>query len=201
MPAPEPGQAWGILGGSFDPVHRGHVNLALEMLKARSLNGILLVPTFAHPHSKAISADFEDRVAILEKAIVDHKELWIEEIERELEGPSYTLDTVRALKKRYPNVEFYFIVGQDIINELDSWYATDELFEEVTFLVGLRPPAKIEGSLKKLPPDRIEVVQSKVVQVSSTEVRRLIADDNWLDLEKYLEPDVINFIREKGLYR
>ena len=98
MPALEPGQRWGILGGMFDPVHLGHLSLAENIRTARDLDGVLLVPSYDPPHrSEQPRAPFDDRVAMLELAVGDLPGLEVSNIEALLERPGYTLLTVRAL--------------------------------------------------------------------------------------------------------
>ena len=123
MPAPEPGQKWGILGGTFDPVHLGHLALGTAILEARQLDGILLLPAFDPPHREAQpSASFQDRLNMLDLVCEGEPRFTVCTIEEELERPSYSLRTIRALKQKYSGVDFRFIikVWQEITHKLGN---------------------------------------------------------------------------------
>ncbi len=192
---------WGILGGAFDPVHRGHLNLANEIRRKKKLTGILFVPSLRHPFKRDLCrASFEDRVAMLRLAVEGYEDFVVSEIETELNLNGYTLDTVKAFKQRYPETEFFFLIGADNLNELNQWYSPGQIMKEVRILVGSRP-AYGKEQFGALPPDRIELIPTSLVDISSTDIRRRIGDNvPFEELAKLIPATVVEYIRERELY-
>jgi nicotinate-nucleotide adenylyltransferase len=202
MPAPEPGERWGILGGVFDPVHIGHLTLARDVLRISNLSGVLLVPTCQPPHrSQRPVADFEDRIAMLRLALVGHPGLEISRIEDTTPRPSYTLQTVTALKQAHPSVEFMFIMGADNLCQLQTWHRWEDVLREVRLIVGCRPGASI-GDLSAFPPGRIDLVETSEVDVSSTLIReRVKCGATREELVTMVTAQVADFIMKRKLYQ
>ncbi len=201
-PTPDQGGNWGILGGTFDPVHRGHLALAHEICEAKDLDGTLFIPSVRHPFKRnQCQASFSDRVAMLRLAVEDQERFLVSEIEVEMSLSGYTLDTVRACKQRYPRAHFCFIVGADILSELTRWHNPEQILKEVKILVGSRRPHD-RKQLANLPSDRIELVPTSLFDVSSTQVRRKIGDNVSADeLNKLIPSKVTQYIRQRELYR
>ncbi len=201
-PNPEKGGKWGILGGTFDPVHFGHLTLAQEVSRHKKLDGVLFIPSVNHPFKKGTCiADYSDRVEMLHRAVDDRPQFHVCEIEAEQDLSGFTLDTVRALKEKYPAAEFYFIVGADLLKELRKWHRVEELLEEVKILVGSRPFFRDPTASKNLPKG-IEPVPTAAVDVSSTHIRTMLRRGASPDtLLKFMPLKVINYIFEQGLYR
>ncbi len=202
MPAPERGGYWGILGGTFDPVHRGHVGLALEVCRARDLDGVLFVPSHRHPFKGDRGhAAYLHRVAMLRLALADHDPLRVEEIEAEEALSGYTIDTVRALKRKYTQATFAFIIGADLLDQVESWHDHEGLLQETTILAGARPGFQLKG-VKALPQDRVALVETETAPISSTALRALIAGGEPHDaLAKWVPEDVLVYIEKEQLYR
>ncbi|MCX6834633.1 MAG: nicotinate-nucleotide adenylyltransferase [candidate division Zixibacteria bacterium] len=202
MPAPEPGERWGILGGVFDPVHFGHLTLARDVLGISNLNGVLLVPTCQPPHrSQQPAADFEDRIAMLRLALVGRRGLEISRIEDATPRPSYTLQTVKALKQAHPAVEFMFIIGADNLSQLQTWHKWTDILREVRLVVGCRPGASI-GDLSAFPSGRIDLVETSEVDLSSTLVReRVKCGATREELVTMVPAQVADFILQRKLYQ
>jgi nicotinate-nucleotide adenylyltransferase len=130
----------GILGGTFNPIHLGHLHLALEVLSRLSLDQILLVPTGIPPHKLDEKlASPEDRFEMVRLAILGHPQLKASNIEIVRGNRSYTIDTVKALKESSPETRFYFIIGLDAFLELESWKEPELLLKLVHFVVVSRP--------------------------------------------------------------
>lgn len=200
-PTPDQGGQWGILGGTFDPVHIGHLTLASEVCLRRELAGVVLVPSVRHPFKQGqCHASLSDRVAMLKLAVEEYDRLLVSEIEVEMDLSGYTLDTVRALKERYAQVSFYFIMGIDNLYELQKWYKPDDILKEVKILVGCRSP--YDNKLPNgFPSGRIEVVRTTLVNVSSSGIRQKIRNNMLLtELDKLIPPKVREYIQQRKLY-
>lgn len=202
MPTPDAGTHWGIFGGAFDPVHNGHITLARGILGAAGLDGILFVPSYNPPRkNKGCVASFEDRVVMLKLAIDGETKLALSEIEAESEEPGYTLHTVRALKKRFPQTTFSFIIGADLLAELESWYEAEEIAKEVRIIAGARPGALLaepSGFTK----GSMTLVETHPVNLASHEIRALIGSGlSMAELSRMVPETVAAYIFEHGLYR
>jgi nicotinate-nucleotide adenylyltransferase len=202
MPAPSPGQRWGILGGAFDPIHLGHLTLARDVKNLRRFQGILFVPTFHPPHRPSLpKASFEDRLEMVRLALCDQPGMEVSRIEEQTGRPSFTFDTVKALKVACPGVEFELIVGADQLGQLPAWYRWRELLDEVRLVVGCRPGAP-QPLLPDSVPERIIVLESSLVDLSSTQVRAGIEGGATLDELSALVPRAVaEYIMMKKLYR
>ena len=201
-PVPDNGGNWGILGGTFDPVHFGHINLALEIKNKKQLDGVIFIPSINHPCKEpACYESYEDRVRMLEISLKDYSEFIISKIESEQELSGYTFDTITALKQKYTKANYYFIVGSDNVSQLSTWYNAEQLLESVKFLVGTRPGFKFELP-NGFSGDNIEFIETSVVKSSSTYIRKLIkgeADSEIID--KFIPLEVRNYIKERKLYQ
>ncbi|RKX24599.1 MAG: nicotinate (nicotinamide) nucleotide adenylyltransferase [Candidatus Zixiibacteriota bacterium] len=202
MPVPENGESWGILGGMFDPIHNGHLNLARNILSAKKLDGVLFVLSFNPTHRKEdIAVSFDDRLAMLELALRDYPKFAISDIERTMDLPGYTLNTVRELTKAYPDVSFRFLIGSDNLASFKTWYCWEQVLEEIPLLVGGRPGTVLQDT-ESLSPGRVELVDIELVDLSSSMVRRKIqAGLTQEELSEFVPSPVAAYIAEKGLYR
>jgi nicotinate-nucleotide adenylyltransferase len=183
----------GIIGGTFDPPHIGHLIIADQILHRYQLQEIWFMPNYLPPHKeKTSNTSACDRLKMLELAIEDHPSFKIETIELERNGKSYTYDTMRLLRKREPNTEFFFIIGADMVEFLPNWYKIEELIKLVRFIGVNRP----EYQTKTAYP--IDIVTIPDVYISSSMIREKIAKGESV---KYLVPNsVLQYIKEKGLY-
>lgn len=202
MPNPEPQEKWGILGGSFDPVHLGHLVLANAAIASKHLTGVLLIPSVKNPLKKTEStASFGDRLAMLKLAIDNNKQLEVSDIEERERLSGYTFDTVTALKRYYPNREFEFLIGADLLADLPKWHRIDELIALVPFIAISRPEydfSLIPAAYK----NNIEVIETDTPDISSTEIRKLLKTRPFPKrLNALLPTPVISYIENRGLYR
>ena len=200
--SPERGGRWAVLGGVFDPVHYGHLTLADDLYKAEKYDGILLVPSFSPPHKNhTTAASYADRLAMLRLAVQGKESYVLSEIESEMDQPGYTVNTVRALKTRYPKATFYFIIGADNIGEIRSWYHPEEIFQEVEVVAGARPGFRPDQSNGPFA-ERIRLVPTGMVDVSSSEIRQKIRDGITIkELSKLVPSRVAEYIDDRRLYR
>lgn len=183
----------GLLGGNFNPVHTTHLLIADQVGRALGLESVLLMPEFLPPHvdqKKTIAA--KDRLAMLERAVADNPLLGIETCELQRQGKSYSYDTIKELKEKNPDVDYYFIIGGDMVAYLPKWYKIDELMQLVQF-VGVRRPGYPVTSTYPL-----IWVDVPSMDLSSTMIRKKVAQG--CSVRYYVPEAVREYIMEKGLY-
>jgi nicotinate-nucleotide adenylyltransferase len=202
MAGPEPGTRWGIFGGLFDPVHRGHTILAEEMLHQAGLDGVLFVPSYNPPHRMGETrAPFDRRVDMLRLAVAGRPSFLVSEIEASLDQPGYTLVLITELQRTHPDVEWCFIMGADNMATFRNWYHWEDILRKVEVLAGARP-GETADAIEDFPSDRMRLVPTVTRDVSSTEVRHLIKAGTTRGRLSELVPDsVAEYIIEHGLYR
>lgn len=182
----------GILGGTFDPPHIGHFIIADEVKHALQLDEIWFIPTNEPPHKKEATSNNEHRVAMLKRVITSIDYFHLNVIEMERVGKSYTIDTIKLLKERYPNTKFHFIIGADMVEYLPKWHKIDELMTLVEF-VGVRRP---NYSLQTDYP----IIEVKVPQIdiSSTCLKERIKKNQPF---KYFVPESIyQYVKDERIY-
>jgi nicotinate-nucleotide adenylyltransferase len=199
MSAGEPGERIGVMGGTFDPIHHGHLVAASEVAHFFELDEVVFVPT-GQPWQKEdrqISAA-EDRYLMTVIATASNPRFSVSRIDIDRPGPTYTIDTLRELRAaRGDGAELYFITGADALSRIMSWQNADELFGMARFVGCTRPGHRLSG--RGLPVDRISLVEIPALAISSTECRQRIAagEPIW-----YLVPDgVVQYIAKRHLYR
>ena len=197
----------GIFGGTFDPVHVGHLILAERCREDAGLDEVRFVPSARPPHkdSRAITP-FERRCEMLRLAVAGHPAFVVDELEDEREGPSYTADTLEQLRRSEPDAELFLIVGGDCLPDLPGWHEPMRIIDAASLLAVARPgamiwePSRLADSLGcNVGRVRIERADSPLIDVSSTEVRRLVGEGRGI---RYLVPRAVEeYIRDKELYR
>ncbi len=186
----------GVFGGTFDPIHHVHLDIARAAREEAGLDRVLFVVAAEPPHKRgATCAPAEDRYRMVERALEGEPGLEASRIEMDREGPSYTVDTLEQLRERCPDAELFLILGVDSLADLPKWRDPDRIRARACILAVPRPgapeiPAELEGSYRLL-----HFVPSPV---SSTEVRQRIADGTPLD--DLIPAPVKSYILEKGLY-
>lgn len=217
------GKRIGILGGTFDPVHIGHLAVAEEVLEEMGLDCIWFVPAAQPPHKPEYGiSPFVDRIAMLETAVGLRPDFVISLLESELPAPSYTIDTLKELRRRLAgDTELFFIIGLDAFAEIATWKSYDVLLEQACFVVITRPshdPATLEYIMASCfagyvfdsgtgtwtagedsDSGRIYVINMKPRDVSSTKIRGLVREDR--PVRGLVPRGVEDYIRDKGLYR
>lgn len=192
----------GIMGGAFDPVHFGHLQLAKTAFEKLALNKVIFMPSKRSPLKMfSPTAPDKDRLQMLKLALKNaafKSEICEYEILSE-KTPSYSVDTAKFLKKQYPSAKFYWIIGQDQYRQLDRWYKIKELCKIVSFAVFERKGyASAENTALTGIAD-IEKVQWNAIQISSTNIREKIKNLQPLNLE--LPQEVISYIESRKLYK
>ena len=182
----------GVFGGTFDPVHVGHLAIALAALESVPLDRVLFVPVRRSPlKDRDPLASIADRVTMLEAAIANEPRFAISRAELEREGVSYTVDTLEELR---PQGELFLILGSDALADLERWRAPDRIRELATILVAARPGAPEPDAMH-----RARAFDAPRLDISSRELRARAARGMSL---RYLVPDAVwEHIKTRGLYR
>lgn len=196
----------GIFGGAFNPIHNGHLNLAKKYLEVLNLDRIILIPTALPPHkTDRFLASKEDRFNMLELAISDCEEFEISDIEFQRQGKSYTYDTLCLLREKYPNDDFYLIIGADQFLTFNLWYRYRDILDIASICTAARENGNqrekiidFSNKLDGLDKNRFHLLNSDAVEVSSSQVREKIKKGE--DVSSLIPEKVYNYIVEKGLY-
>lgn len=181
----------GLFGGTFNPPHIGHLLMAMEVQTKLELDEVWFIPTHTSPH-KNVNTNVSHRLAMVELAIKPYRGFRVNEIELERMGKSYTYDTVRALKAAHPDVTFYFIVGGDMVESIESWYKYRELTKLVHFIGVKRTGYDTINSYG------IQILNTPLVDVSSTVIRQ--RQEKKLPITYYVTRCVEDYIKEHQLY-
>jgi len=199
-------KSWGILGGTFDPIHYGHLIAAEYACHNYKLDKVLLIPAASPPHKELEQVQpAMHRYQMVQLAVKSNPCLEVSPVEMERKGLSYTVDTLAYLQGKFPEVEFFFIVGADSLFFMHSWKEPGRLAELCRFIVVTRPGYKIERnapSLGRLPDiiwDRMLQMEIPGLDISSSDIRQRVAAGK--PIKYLLPPEVEEYIFEQGLYR
>lgn len=181
----------GLYGGTFDPIHHGHLILARDAIEALKLDRLIFIPNTISPHKQnRVPAPAELRVEMVRAAIAGEAAFEVDDSELLREPPSYTIDTLVEIKNRFPNAEVFYLIGEDNIAELHTWRQIDEVTQLAQLVVltrGVEKPAHLHPEIKRR------------IDISATEIRRRVADGQSI---RYLVPDsVLKIIAHQKLYQ
>jgi len=189
----------GVMGGTFDPVHHGHLVAAAEVADRFGLDEVIFVPT-GQPWQKAerVVSAAEDRYLMTVIATAANPRFSVSRVDIDRGGPTYTVDTLRDLHaQRGPGAEFYFITGADALGAILTWRDAAELVQLAHFVGCTRPGHSLADP--GLPGVRVSLVEIPALAISSTDCRARVAADRPI---QYLLPDgVVQYIAKRGLYR
>jgi nicotinate-nucleotide adenylyltransferase len=209
--------AIGIFGGTFDPIHMGHLRVAEEIREIFSLERIYFVPGGIPPHKRRRGITVAgERLRMVKASVKGNRFFRVSEIETKRSGPSYTIDTLKDFEKRFD--ELYFLIGIDAFSQIDTWHLYRELFYHTNFIVMTRPSGKKQTISEMLPNDvkkeirkstdimwthksgkRIYLHDITQIDISSTKIKELLKKDRSI---RYLVPaSVEKIIIERGLYK
>ena len=197
----------GLIGGTFDPVHLGHLITAQDAVERFELDEVVFVPAAIPPHKQHLRhVEARHRLNMLKLAVEADLRFSVSDVEIRRGGVSYTYDTVKELCEAFPGVEWVLIVGSDTLVDLHTWYRIDELLGLCEVASFLRPgETSVEQISKKIRlPDvhrkRLigNLVEAHLVEISSTEIRMRVAEG--LGIRYLVAPEVEMYIREHGLY-
>src|SRR5918998_2660698 len=194
----------GIFGGTFDPIHQGHMVIAEQVAEVLGLARVIFAPSGVPPHKPAssIKADTEDRLRMVEAAIQGNDKFLIDSVEIESRRAMYSVETVPLIKERHEGDEWFFVSGADEVSNLLSWKEPDKLLEEAAMVAATRPGYDI-SNLKHLEEelenfDKIIPVECTRVDISATGIRRALAKGESV---RYMVPEgVYKIIHDRGLY-
>lgn len=196
----------GIMGGSFDPCHRGHINLALDAARQANLTKVILMPARVQPFKiDTKTAGNNHRLNMLKAAVENIAELEVSDWEMRQEELSYTYLTMREAKRQAGDeTQVFFISGTDSFLEISRWKNSEELISENRFIVGVRPGYRedeLEAEIKRLSElygTEIIKIDNRRFHISSTEIRERLRDGK--DISDLVTPGVERYIKKNGLY-
>ena len=193
----------GLMGGSFNPIHRGHVALARAALNSGKVERVLFLPTGNPPHKKEGLADKFDRLRMVELAVEHEAGMAVcrEEIDRD--GVIYTVDTLAALKRKMPDCTLTYLIGADTLRALGTWRRVETVIERCKFLVMMREGETREevirlAGLWTQRGAQIDFLDARKMDISSTQIREQI--QKGLPFERLVPQAVADYIHEHGLY-
>ena len=188
----------GILGGTFDPIHEGHLALAQAAVKELRLDKLVFVPTYRHPLSdkqNSTVTSAEDRLEMVRLAVADEPKFEVSNLELERKGISYTVDTLNQIRKQYPKPdELFFVTGGDWGKNLNQWKDINTIFSLSHFVVARRP-----GFDTRNLPKEIIFLDFTPLDISSTELRAQLAKNG--SSGSLVPKPVLDYIRRRQLYR
>jgi len=186
----------GILGGTFNPIHIGHLILAEEAFSKLNLDKVIFIPTYLPPH-KDVDGKIKpkDRLKMVQLAVEDNSAFECSSLEIDSRKTSYSIDTLKTLKKKSgEDNQLYMITGSDLLKDLFSWKDVNEIFKMSKFIVANRPGYPVEDV-----PEGVETVVITPIEVSSEDIRRRLKEGRSI---RYLVPEKVRqYIISKGLYK
>lgn len=195
----------GIMGGTFDPIHIGHLATAEAVRVEYGLQKVLFIPSANPPHKDSeLVSNVMHRYMMAAMATCSNPYFVVSPLEMERTGPSYTIDTIRVLKALYGTAELYFIAGSDVIQDLPKWERTADLLQMCYFVAATRPGClhdieNIKAYFGELGQAKLHRLNTPELEISSTEIRRRVRMGESI---KYIVPEnVENYIYKEGLYR
>jgi len=188
----------GIFGGTFDPIHLGHLIVAEIARCLLSLDRVLFVPAGIPPHKGSASSDPDHRLRMTDLATRDNPAFEVSDLEVRRDGPSYTVETLRALRERSPEGTLhYLLMGADSARDLESWKEHRILLEEATVVVLSRSGVR-SADLPERVERRAKVLSTPVIEISSSDIRRRVREGGSI---RYLVTDPVErYVRSEGLY-
>lgn len=193
----------GIIGGTFNPIHIGHLIIAESVREAYELDHVLFIPARIPPHKKAERASALHRLEMTRLAVMTNPNFSVSDMEMKRTGPSYSIDTIRELRKLHgDSVELYFIAGTDTIQDLPNWRKVEEVLTLCNFIGATRPDGTeiIDNIVEQFGELGKKIHQLRVpeVEISSTDLRNRLHSGKSV---RYMIPQtVIEYIRQNGVY-
>ncbi|MCX2726233.1 nicotinate-nucleotide adenylyltransferase [Thermomicrobium sp. 4228-Ro] len=194
----------GIFGGTFDPVHHGHLIVAEVMMEELGLDRVLFLPAGQPPHKldRPITPAFH-RLTMLQLALQGNPHFGISFVDVERPGPCYTVDSLAILRREYPGDELVFLMGEDSLRDLPTWREPNRIAEQALLGVALRPNVEVDLAtvFAAVPAarDRVLLVHVPLIQIAASDIRRRVAEGRTI---RYQVPRAVEqYIERHGLYR
>lgn len=197
-----------IMGGTFDPIHMGHLRMAHAVQRQLEFDKVVFLPAYIPPHKQKRSdfASWQDRLAMVELAIKEYEDFVVSSLEFDRGGLSYTYDTVNVMQEMWPDADIYLIIGEDSLTQLYTWYRVQDLLRLVYFAAAERPGYEGEAGVERLTraygswaAEKIIHVEVPETAISSTEIRKRLRDGK--PIRGMVPLAVERYIFEHGLYR
>ncbi|MBC8610113.1 nicotinate (nicotinamide) nucleotide adenylyltransferase [Massiliimalia timonensis] len=195
-----------VFGGTFNPIHLGHLHLCAECQREYQFQKIILMPDNLPPHKQVQQlATAQQRLDMCRLAAEDIPFLEVSDLELRLKGVSYTVQTLRKLTQNFPEVEWHWIIGSDMLYTFHQWYRYEEILSMAKVVAGAREQAEYDKMLsyrEQLGPlkNRVEIIRLAAKPLSSTQVRKALETGEPV-VRDYLPEQVFSYIREHGLYQ
>lgn len=208
------GQAIGLFGGTFDPIHFGHIQPVIEAAGKLGLTKILLIPNKQPVHKSQACASAQQRLDMLNLVCNTYPLFTLDTREVERQEKSYSLLTLQELSEQYPKARFYFFIGMDSLNTLPTWFGGEKLFDYCHFVVTRRPGHPLESNIASVFAERIIenpttapskhagnilIFDTNQLDISSSQIRRAISENS--PIEHLLPDDVFSYISKQKLYQ
>jgi nicotinate-nucleotide adenylyltransferase len=197
-----------IMGGSFDPIHMGHLRMAYAVQRQLEFDKVVFLPAYIPPHKQTRSdfAGWEDRLAMVQMAVQNYADFVVSSLEFDRGGISYTYDTVNFLQELWPDAEIYLIIGEDSLTQLFTWYRVQDLLRLVHFVAAERPGYEGEEGVARLTKAYGSWAAEKIIHaevpetaISSTEIRKRLRE--YKPIRGMVPMAVEQYIYKRGLYR
>jgi nicotinate-nucleotide adenylyltransferase len=205
-----------LFGGTFNPIHNGHLIMAQEAVETLLFNQVIFIPSAIPPHKDDVLSVYH-RLKMTRLACDEVNHFKVSDVEEKREGPSFTYDTVMHFKEKYPNSEIYWLIGGDTIPELKTWYKIEELINECKFVIAERNPYKLYKSgnkdlfnflVEETKPflefdymDHFIPLVNSVIDISSTDIRNKVSQNDECTI-KFLVPEKVEqYIYDNSIYR
>lgn len=187
----------GLFGGTFDPIHNGHLGICESFLNSKKINELWVIPASIPPQKEiSVVATFQQRLEMLHLAFKSYPKVKILDIEDSLPKPNYTIQTVEYLKKTYPNNEFKMCLGSDSLANITTWFKYQNLVENISFLVAKRPGVNTDPELS-IETLKVDFVSHKLSSISSSNIRAAIKSSGY---SKDVPKSVLEYIQFHQLY-
>lgn len=205
-----------LFGGSFDPIHLGHIKTAEQTARLLAVDTVYLLPCYISPHKSATHANAEQRLTMVELACKNSTLLELNTAEITKKSPSYTVDTLQAIKQAQPNSKLYFIMGLDSLNSFTLWHRWQTILQLCHIIVNVRPGYDSQTIINNLPSTISERISSEITvlqqrqygnifihhcqqyPISSTDIRRKLKQGK--NCQQWLSADIFDYIKKEKLY-
>lgn len=193
-----------LMGGTFNPVHLGHLIIADQAQRQFDLDGVLWIPAGEPPHKAlAPGASSQDRLQMVKLAIADHEKFYWSDVEIQRPGRSYALTTLEDLSNQHPGTEWHWILGVDALRDLPSWYGVEKVVQLCQWIIAPRvcpdQPEDVAATVSEVLSLRYQILNAPYIEISSTFIREQIQQHGSI---RYLVPPTVeDYIHQHHLYR